>query len=171
MDKVIKGSKVVSKIIFMITLGILILIVLLMLIFQVRFYKINGTSMEPTLEENEYVLTYKTEYNSGDVIAYIHNDVVMIKRVIGLPGDVINMDDDGTVYVNGNELIEDYIKSKALGDVEIEFPFTVPYGTYFVLGDNRADSLDSRIVSIGCIYEDDVVGKVRYSLIPLKTIE
>lgn len=161
----------ISKIILIITLILVGIALLLIMLFNIKIYRINGTSMSPTLQEKEYVLTYKTNYKRGDIIAYSHNNVIMIKRIIGLPQDKVDIKEDGTVYINDVELQEPYLTEKALGDPEITFPYEVPANTYFVLGDNRADSLDSRNIHIGSINQEAIIGKVKLSLIPLKEIE
>lgn len=163
-------NSIVSKIIFGITFLLLIILFILIIVFDIRIYRINGTSMYPTLEEDEYVLTYKSTYERGDIIAFNYNDVVMIKRVIGLPGEEVNIDDDGNVYINGMLLEEDYLTEKAKGDVEVSLPYEVPDDTYFVMGDNRGDSLDSRNIHLKAISKDDIMGEVYYSLIPFKKI-
>ncbi len=160
----------ISQIILIITTIIIIIILSLIILFNIRIYKINGTSMSPTLMEDEYVLSYRTQYKRGDIIAFHHKDVVMIKRLIGLPKDKIDIDDDGTVYVNDKPLEEQYLSSKSLGKPEIDFPYIVPENRYFVLGDNRADSIDSRNIYLGSIAETEVIGKVKISLIPLKLL-
>lgn len=162
----------VNKIIICILLTIILLIALTIMILNIKIYKINGTSMNPTLIEKEYVMTYKSnKYERKDIIAFHHNNAIMIKRIIGLPGETIDITNDGTVLVNGQVLEEAYLSSKDLGEPEITFPYTIPADTYFVLGDNRKDSLDSRIASIGCIKKYDIVGIVKYSVIPFKKIE
>lgn len=139
--------------------------------FHARLLHISGTSMEPTIETSSWVLsTSKKEYNHGDIIAFNHKDVIMIKRIIGIPGDIVNIDLSGTVTINGNVIEEPYLTSKSLGQPEIKFPYTVQPNTYFVLGDNRADSIDSRNLAIGGVKTTDIVGKVTYSIIPYKKL-
>ncbi len=139
--------------------------------FHARLLHISGTSMEPTIETSSWVLsTSKKEYNHGDIIAFNHKDVIMIKRIIGVPGDIVNIDLSGTVTINGNVIEEPYLTSKSLGQPEIKFPYTVQPNTYFVLGDNRADSIDSRNLAIGGVKTTDIVGKVTYSIIPYKKL-
>lgn len=161
----------ISKIVLILTLILVGIALLLAMVFNIKIYKINGTSMSPTLKEKEYVLTYKTTYNRGDIVAYSHNGIVMIKRIIGLPNDKVDIKEDGTVYINGEKLQEPYLIEKALGEPEITFPYEVPSDEYFVLGDNRADSLDSRNIHIGSINEKNIIGKVKITLIPLKKID
>lgn len=148
-----------------------IFLLLSIMILNVKFYKIHGTSMNPTLKEKEIVLTIRTsELKRGDIIAFHHNNAIMIKRVIALPGDTIDIQTDGTVFLNNKELKEDYIKEKSMGIPDIELPYTVKRDTYFVMGDNRADSLDSRDIAIGCVKEADIMGVVKLSVIPFGSI-
>lgn len=141
---------------------IIIIIIMIYMILGIQLYKINGHSMNPTLYENEIVLTTKININKlkkGDLIALTNNDTNMIKRVIGLPNDVVTILEDGTVLVNGDIIVEEYVKYK-VGNSEIEYPFTVPNGEVFVLGDNRSDSLDSRFIKFGTVKESEIKGKV-----------
>ncbi len=149
-----------SIIIFLIT-AILISIIVFFIIF-VKVYRIQGTSMNPTLEQGEYVFCLKTnKIERGDIIAFTGRDSFVIKRVIGLPGDIIDISEDGTVSINGTPLSEDYITNKAKGDVEIPLPYTVPKNSYFVLGDNRGDSLDSRHNNVGTLNIDEIICEVQ----------
>lgn len=147
-------------IIFLITIT-LITIIIFFIIF-VKVYRIQGTSMNPTLKQGEYVLCLKTnKIERGNIIAFTGRDSFVIKRVIGLPGDKIDISEDGTVSVNGSPLSEEYITNKAKGDVEIPLPYTVPKNSYFVLGDNRGDSLDSRYNNVGAINIDRIICEVK----------
>ncbi len=160
-------NKLYEKITLIIVTTILTIILLIIIIFNVGLYKINGTSMSPTLKEKEYVLTYQPiEYKRGDIIAFHHNNAIIIKRIVGLPNDIIDFEQDGTVLINNKILSEPYLTSKALGLPDIKLPYTVPPESYFVLGDNRSDSIDSRDVAIGCVKVGDIVGKVEFSIFP-----
>ena len=131
--------------------------------------QIEGTSMEPTLSNGDVVLLAKTpRFERGDLCGFTWNNKLLIKRVIGLPGDWIEIDTDGTVYLNGEMLDEPYVVHKALGECDIEFPFQVPQEQYFVVGDMRESSIDSRNSLIGCIKKDQIVGKVFSRVWPLK---
>lgn len=133
--------------------------------------QISGNSMSPTLESDEIVLTMKTKnFSSGDVVAFYFNNKILVKRVIGEAGDWINMDADGTVYVNDEELIEPYLHEKAVGECDIEFPYQVPDGKIFVMGDHRETSIDSRSTAVGCVTQEQVVGKIVFRLWPLKEL-
>ena len=133
--------------------------------------QIEGKSMEPTLYNGDVVLLAKTtRFERGDLCGFTWNNKLLIKRVIGLPGDWIEIDTDGNVYVNGKKLNEPYVKQKALGECDLEFPFQVPQEQYFVVGDMRESSIDSRNSLIGCIKKDQIVGKVFFRIWPFKSI-
>lgn len=133
--------------------------------------QVTGTSMSPTLEEGQILMASKgNAFKTGDVIAFYLNNKILVKRVIAMPGDWVNISDDGTVYVNDIALDEPYLKEKSLGDCNIDLPYQVPESKIFVMGDNRSVSLDSRNTAIGCISEEQVVGKVTLELWPLTKI-
>ena len=130
--------------------------------------RIYGDSMTPTLGKDELVIAVKdADFQTGDVCAFYYNNRLLIKRVIANPGDWVNIDEEGTVYVNGQPLEEPYVTEKALGQCNLELPYQVPDGKYFVLGDDRAVSLDSRNSVIGCVGGDQVLGKVVFRIWPL----
>ena len=130
--------------------------------------QISGVSMEPTLNNGDIVVLVKTSrLERGDLCGFSYSNKILIKRIIGVPGDVIVIDKDGTVSVNGEVLDEPYISEKSLGECDVEFPFTVPEGEYFVLGDHRESSIDSRSTAIGCITFDQIVGKIFFKVWPL----
>ena len=133
--------------------------------------RVTGTSMNPTLQNDEILLCSKLgEIERGSIVAFYYNNKVLIKRVIGLPGDVIDIAEDGTVYVNGEALDEPYVSEMAVGEKDIETPMSVPESRYFVCGDNRPVSIDSRSTSIGCIAEENIIGKVFFRALPVKSI-
>lgn len=133
--------------------------------------EIYGNSMAPTLNSSDIVVSIKSsDLEQGDICCLYYNNHILVKRVIGVAGDEINMDEQGNVYVNGQLLDEPYLKEKALGECDIEFPFTVPEQTVFVLGDNRSTSVDSRNSLIGCISLDEIVGKIVFRVWPLPQI-
>ena len=134
--------------------------------------QIEGESMEPTLSNGDIVLLMKTtRFDHGDLCGFTWNNKLLIKRVIGLPGDWIEIDTDGTVYLNGDKLDEPYVQQKALGECDLVFPFQVPQEQYFVIGDLRESSIDSRNSLIGCITKDQIVGKVFFRIWPFKNIQ
>ena len=133
--------------------------------------QIEGTSMEPTLSNGDIVLLTKTtRFDRGDLCGFTWNNKLLIKRVIGLPGDWIEIDTDGTVYLNGEKLDEPYVQQLALGECDLEFPFQVPQEQYFVIGDMRKSSIDSRNSLIGCMPKEQIVGKVFFRIWPFKDI-
>ena len=133
--------------------------------------QVTGTSMSPTLQEGQVLVASKGhDFKTGDVIAFYYNNKILVKRVIAMPGDWVNISEDGTVYVNDIAIDEPYLKEKALGDCNIELPYQVPESKIFVMGDNRSVSLDSRNTAIGCISEEQVVGRITFAIWPLSKI-
>ena len=133
--------------------------------------QIEGTSMEPTLVNGDIVLLTKTvNFDRGELCGFSWNNKLLIKRVIGIPGDWIEIDTDGTVYLNGEKLDEPYAQQLAVGECDLEFPFQVPQERYFVLGDMRESSIDSRNTLIGCVEKEQIVGKVFFRIWPFKGI-
>ena len=134
--------------------------------------QIAGTSMEPTLNDGDIVLLVKKkDLHTGDLCAFYYSNKILIKRVIATPGDYIWIEADGTVFLNGTPLDEPYISQKALGECDVEFPYQVPENSYFVMGDKRESSIDSRSSVIGCIPEDQLIGKIFCKFWPLSEFE
>ena len=134
--------------------------------------QIEGTSMEPTLSNGDIVLLARTpRFDRGDLCGFTWNNKLLIKRVIGLPGDFVEIDTNGDIYINGDKLEEPYVEQKALGECDIEFPFQVPQEQFFVVGDMRESSIDSRNSLIGCIQRDQIVGRVFFRIWPLGNIQ
>ena len=130
-----------------------------------------GNSMAPTLHNGEIIFSVKTkELNQGDIVAFYFNNKILVKRVIAGPGDWVDLDADGTVYVNQQMLEEPYVSEKSRGDADIDLPYQVPDGKYFVMGDHRATSADSRHTAVGCIGMDQLVGKIIFRIWPLERI-
>ena len=133
--------------------------------------RIYGTSMTPTLNEGDIVVSVKgTNLKRGDVIVFYYNNKILCKRLIGKPGDWIDIDKNGNVSVNNVQLDETYLPEKALGDCNIELPYQVPENRYFVMGDHRSVSVDSRNTQIGCISEEQIVGRIIFSILPFHSI-
>lgn len=130
-----------------------------------------GNSMAPTLNNGEIIFSVKTkDLEQGDIVAFYYNNKVLVKRVIAGPGEWVNIDEDGTVYVNDRLLEEPYLTEKSLGDADIDLPYQVPDGKYFVMGDHRATSADSRHTAVGCVGIDQIVGKIIFRIWPLEQI-
>lgn len=127
--------------------------------------------MEPTLHDDELIMLVKTDnLKTGDLCAFSYQNKVLIKRIIATPGDCVEIEDDGTVFVNGQMLDEPYITGKSLGECDIEFPFYVPEKKLFVMGDHRETSIDSRSTVIGCVETQQIIGKVFLRVWPLNEI-
>lgn len=130
--------------------------------------QIYGHSMSPTLEEGDIVLSVKgAELNSGDLVSFYIGNKLLVKRCIAGPGQWVDIDRDGNVYVDGELLDEPYLTEKALGDGNIEMPYQVPESRWFCMGDQRATSVDSRHDSVGCISEEQIVGRIVFRIWPL----
>lgn len=133
--------------------------------------RVTGTSMTPTLYNDELVICNKrSNYKQGDMIAFYFNNKILLKRVIGLPGDWIEITEDGTVFVNGEMLDEPYIDEKSLGECDIEFPYQVPESRIFVMGDHRATSVDSRTSMVGCIADEYIIGRLIFRVWPFEEV-
>ena len=133
--------------------------------------RIYGKSMRGTLDNGDIVVSVKSSnMKTGDVVAFYYNNNILVKRVIAGPGDWVDIDKDGNVFVNHEKLEEPYLDDKAYGETNIELPYQVPDGRLFVMGDNRSVSIDSRNTSIGCVSEEQIVGKIVYRVWPLSQI-
>ncbi len=130
--------------------------------------EIYGNSMTPALEDGEIVVSVKSsEYKTGDIIAFYYNNKLLVKRVIATSSQWVNITEDGTVYVDGVELDEPYVSEKSFGDCDIELPYQVPENKIFVMGDHRSVSADSRNSLIGCVDEEQIVGKIVFRVWPV----
>ena len=162
-------NKALSGTIYVLTIVAAVAVLIATLVLPVL--QIEGTSMEPTLVNGDIVLLTKTtNFGRGELCGFSWNNKLLIKRVSGLPGDWIEIDTDGTVYLNGEKLDEPYAQQLAMGECDLEFPFQVPQEQYFVLGDMRESSIDSRNTLIGCVEKDQIVGKVFFRIWPFKTV-
>lgn len=133
--------------------------------------QISGDSMAPTLEHDEIVILMKTKnLDRGDLVAFYFQGKILLKRIIALPEDEVVLDAEGNVYVNQELLEEPYVTEKSLGDCDLEFPYKVPGTGYFVMGDRRSNSVDSRNSVVGAITQDDMIGKVFLRVWPLSKI-
>ena len=131
--------------------------------------QISGDSMNPTLRDGDILVTLNTDNVSrGDLCCVSWQNKMLVKRVIGLPGDTVEISEDGSVSVNGSLLDEPYVSEKSLGQCDAEFPYEVPEDTIFILGDNRLMSVDSRSSDIGCIGKDQIVGRVLFRVWPFR---
>ena len=132
--------------------------------------QIFGSSMTPTLQEGEIVVSIKVnEMEPGDIVAFYYGNKVLIKRYIAGPGSWVDIQEDGTVTVDGAVLEEPYLTEKSFGICDLELPYQVPDDTYFLMGDHRATSVDSRHTSVGCIAQDQIVGKIVYRVWPMES--
>jgi signal peptidase I len=133
--------------------------------------QIYGTSMTPTLEDGEIVILNKgAKTSTGDIVAFYYNNKILVKRVIANAGDWVEIDEEGTVSVNGQVLEEPYVTEKALGECDIEFPYQVPEERVFVLGDHRSVSVDSRSAQVGCVAQEQIVGKLVFRVWPFQRL-
>ena len=130
--------------------------------------RIYGSSMSGTVDNGDLVASIKTsDMKTGDVIAFYYNNNILVKRVIAVSGDFVDIDEEGNVYVNQTLLNEPYLSSKAFGETNIELPYQVPEDRIFVMGDNREVSIDSRNTAVGCVSDEQVVGKIVFRVWPL----
>lgn len=130
--------------------------------------QIYGSSMTPTLTEGDIVLSVKgSALKQGDLVSFYYGNKLLIKRYIAGPGQWVTIDGEGNVYVDGELLEEPYLTQKALGECDITFPYQVPEGRIFVLGDHRSTSVDSRSTSVGCIYDEQIVGRIVFRVWPI----
>lgn len=133
--------------------------------------QIYGSSMTPMLQDGDIVVSVKTsELAQGDVIAFYYNNKILVKRVIAGSGDWVDIDENGTVYINQVPLEEPYLTEKAYGDTDIELPYQVPDGRIFVMGDHRSTSVDSRNTAVGCVAQEQIVGRIIFRVWPLNRL-
>ena len=133
--------------------------------------QIYGNSMTPTLQDGEIVFSVKTdEMEPGDIVAFYYNNKILVKRVIAVPVDWVDIKEDGTVYLYEIQLMEPDITEKSFGEADIELPYQVPDGKIFVMGDHRATSVDSRHTAVGCVSQEQIVGKIVFRIWPMDRI-
>ena len=153
-----------STIYTLITVAAIAVLVAVLFLPVLRIY---GSSMNPTLNEGDIVVSLKgSEFETGEIIAFYYNNKILVKRVIANAGDWVDIDEDGNVFVNGEKLNEPYLKDKAFGETDIKLPYQVPDKRIFVMGDNRSVSVDSRNTSVGCVAEEQIVGKIAFCVWP-----
>jgi signal peptidase I len=132
--------------------------------------QIYGSSMTPTIDEGQIVISViGKNFEQGDLVAFYIGNKLLVKRVIAGPADYVLVDENGTVFVNGTELEEPYISEKAFGECDIEYPYQVPDSRYFLMGDHRKTSVDSRTSAVGCISEEQIVGKIVFRVWPFES--
>ena len=144
-------------------------ILIAVLVFPVL--RIHGSSMTPNLYDGNIVVCLKnSKYEVGDSIAFYYNNKILVKRVIARSGEWVDIDENGYVYVNGEKIEEPYVQDHALGECDIELPYQVPDGRVFVMGDHRSVSVDSRSTSVGCVSDEQIVGRLLFRVWPFKSI-
>lgn len=149
-------------------LAVVSAVVIILIVFLFPVVQLEGTSMSPTFESGDVVISVSgAPISSGDIIAFYNNNTIYVKRVVAVGGDVVDIDGEGQVYVNDQLLSEPYLLEKARGSCDIPLPYQVPLDQYFVLGDHRSASVDSRHAAIGCVGADMVVGRVAWRIWPL----
>lgn len=154
-----------STVYTLITVAAVVVLVSMLLLPVLQVY---GGSMTPTLQDGDIIVTVKTsKFEPGDIIAFYYNNKILVKRVIARPGEWVDIDEEGNVFVNQTRLEEPYLDEKALGDCDIELPYQVPDGKVFVMGDHRSTSVDSRNTAVGCVAQEQVVGKIIFRVWPL----
>ena len=153
------------------TTNILIVVAAIAILVAMLFLpvlRIYGESMNATLKSGELVVSVKgAKFKTGDIIAFYYNNNVLVKRVIANSGDWVDIDLQGNVYVNHEQIEEPYLEGKAFGEPDIDFPYQVPDERVFVLGDNRDVSIDSRHMAVGCVTSEQIVGKIVFRVWPL----
>ena len=142
----------------------------LIAIFVFPVFQVHGSSMNPTLSEGDILVSVRTgEPARGDIVACYYGNKLILRRLVAVGGDVVQIAEDGRLIVNDEEIAEPYVKSLALGTCDIEFPFTVPVGECFLLGDNRESALDSRSTILGTIPNDQIAGRVILRVWPFES--
>lgn len=150
------------------TLVVVAAVAVLIAVLVMPVLKIYGSSMNPTLTEGDIVVSVKgTDFEKGDLVCFYLGNKILVKRYIAGPGQWVDISEDGSVYVDGELLDEPYLTEKALGECTITLPFQVPDGKIFVLGDHRSTSVDSRSTAVGCVADEQIVGRIVFRIWPL----
>lgn len=156
------------------TVGILLVVaavVVLVLTFLFPVVQVYGDSMQTTLYEGDVIIALKTSnINRGDVIAFWYKNKILVKRVVAMPGEQLDIDREGNVYIDGELLEEPYVQQNAFGECNITLPYQVPEGRFFVVGDNRGVSVDSRSSLVGCVAMEQIIGKMVFRVWPFEKI-
>lgn len=153
------------------TLVVVAAIAVLIAMLVMPVLEIYGSSMSPTLREGQVVAAVRSpKYEQGDMVAFYIGNKLLVKRIIAGPGDLVEISEEGIVKVNGATLQEPYVRQPALGECDIAMPFRVPNGQYFLMGDHRETSIDSRNSAVGCIGEDQILGKLFFRVWPFEEI-
>ena len=162
-ERVVLDNRARFKKILLSTLAVLTVVAAIAVLISMLFLpviQVSGDSMQPNLSDGDIILLVKTKkFSAGDICCVSWQNKLLLKRVIGLPGDSISIDAEGNVFVNGEMIDEPYVKNKCLGECDIEFPYIVPDNKLFIMGDRRDTSVDSRSSVIGCVDYDQMVGK------------
>jgi signal peptidase I len=162
------GKTLLSTVYALITVAAITVLVATLLLPVLQVY---GDSMAPTLENGQLIVSVKeASFDTGDVIAFYYNNKILVKRVIAQAGDWVDIDKDGNVFINGTQMEEPYVEDKAMGECNIKLPYQVPEGKVFVMGDHRSVSIDSRHTSVGCVSDEQIVGKLVMRIWPLDKI-
>lgn len=157
-------SVILSTVYILLAVAAVAVLVATLLLPVLRIY---GASMTPSLEEGDIVVSIKNmKFERGDIVSFYYNNKILVKRVIALEGEWVDIDEEGNVYVNGQLLDEPYVEEKAFGECDIELPYQVPDGRIFVIGDHRATSVDSRSTTVGCVFEEQIVGRIIFRVWP-----
>ncbi|NBJ88250.1 signal peptidase I [Acutalibacter sp. 1XD8-36] len=162
-------NRVLRSTIFVLLVVTAAAVIVAVLMFPVL--EIKGEAMNTTLRNGDFVVTGKaSEYQRGDIVAFYYNNTLLVKRIIAKGGDEVDIDGDGNVTVNGQAISEPYVTEKTLGESNVTFPYSVPQDEFFVLGDNRAQSVDSRNTALGAVTQDLIVGKLLFRVWPITAI-
>jgi signal peptidase I len=154
-----------STIFVLITVAAVAVLVATLLLPVLQIY---GSSMTPSLSEGDIVVSVKGfDFDRGDIVSFYYNNKILVKRVIAFQGEWVNIDKDGNVYINNVPLDEPYLVERAVGECDIELPYQVPDGKIFVMGDHRSTSVDSRSTTVGCVAEEQIVGRIVFRVWPV----